>query len=124
MKLEWLAEKVAIRLDKNQLAGTVVMIQIRTTDWRNQTRSRSLLNPLYKAQDIFEVAKELFQAHWDGEPIRLLGITLSNVVPMSELHEQLSIYTYEKHAKDEQIDGLVTQMDEKFGPGAIKRANQ
>lgn len=124
VKLEWLAEKVASRLDKNQLAGTVVMIQIRTADWRNQTRSRSVLNPLYKSQDIYEVAKELFKAHWDGEPIRLLGITLSNVVPMNELHEQLSIYTYEKHAKDEQIDGLVTQIDEKFGPGAIKRANQ
>ena len=24
------------------------MIQIRTADWRNQTRSRTVLNPLYK----------------------------------------------------------------------------
>ena len=39
--------KVANRLDKDNLAGTVVMIQIRTADWRNQTRSRTVLNPLY-----------------------------------------------------------------------------
>src|SRR5690606_13655630 len=32
-----LAEKVAQRLDRRQLAGNVIMIQIRTSDWRNQT---------------------------------------------------------------------------------------
>ncbi len=122
-KFKWLAQKIATRLDQNQLAGSVIMIQIRTSDWRNQTRSRSLLNPIYKAEDIYNEASEMFKTHWDGEPIRLLGITVSNVVSMNELHEQLSIYNYEKHAKDEQMNVLVSKLDEKFGPGTIKRGN-
>ena len=73
---KWLADKVAARLDNRQLAGTVVMIQIRTADWQNQTRSRTVLNPLYKEQDIYKEAADLFTKHWDGEPIRLLGITV------------------------------------------------
>ena len=121
---KWLANKVAIRLDKRQLAGTVVMIQIRTADWRNQTRSRTVLNPLYKEEDIYKEAAELFKRHWDGEPIRLLGITVSNVVPMNELHEQLSIYNFEKHAKEEKMDTLLSQMEQKFGPGSMKRGNE
>ncbi|CAM3041231.1 DNA polymerase IV [Filibacter tadaridae] len=121
---KWLSIKVADRLDKNQLAGTVVMIQIRTADWRNQTRSRSLLNPIYKVQDIYKEAVDLFQKHWDHEPVRLLGVTVTNVVPMNELHEQLSIYNFEKHAKEDKIDGLLTQLGQKFGEGSIKRGNK
>lgn len=119
----WLANKVATRLKQQQLAGTVVMIQIRSADWRNQTRSRTVLNPLYREEDIYKEAKDLFNKHWDGEPIRLLGVTVSNIVPMSELYEQLSIYNYEKHASVEKIDGLVSKIEKKFGPGSIKRGS-
>ena len=119
---KWLANKVALRLDREQLAGTVVMIQIRTADWQNQTRSRTVLNPLYKEDEIYKEAEELFKRHWDEEPIRFLGITVSNVIPMNELHEQLSIYNYEKHAKEEKVDNLVIELEKKFGPGSIKRA--
>lgn len=118
-----LAASVARRLDNRQLAGTVVMIQLRTADWRNQTRSRTVLNPLYKEQDIYKEAADLFGKYWDGEPIRLLGITVSNVIPMHELHEQLSIYNFEKHAKEEQMDSLLSQLEQKFGPGTVKRGN-
>ena len=118
---KWLASKVAARLDTKQLAGTVVMIQIRTADWRNHSRSRTVLNPLYKEQDIYKEAADLFTRHWDGEPIRLLGITVSNVVMMNELHEQLSIYNFEKHAKEETMDTLLSQLEQKFGPGTVKR---
>lgn len=118
---KWLANKVATRLDSEQLAGTVIMIQIRTADWQNQTRSRTVLNPLYKEKAIYKEAERLFKKHWDGEPIRLLGITVSNIIPMGELYEQLSIYNYEKHANEEKINNLVTNLEKKFGPGSIKR---
>jgi len=118
---KWLAEKVAVRLDSRQLAGTVVMIQIRSAAWHNQTRSRTVLNPLYKEQDIFKEATDLFKKHWDGEPVRLLGITVTNVILMNELHEQLSIYNYEKHVQEETMDTLLSQLEQKFGPGTVKR---
>ena len=120
---KWLANKVAKRLEQQQLAGTVVMIQIRTADWKNQTRSRTVLNPLYKEDAIYSEAERLFKVHWDREPIRLLGITVTNLIPMNEYHEQLSIYNYEKHASEVKIDGLVSKIEKKFGPGSIKKGN-
>jgi len=119
--LKWLANKVAQRLDRQQLAGTVVMIQIRTADWQNQSRSRTVLNPLYNEDKIYKEAADLFKKHWDEEPVRLLGITVSNIIPMNELHEQLSIYNYEKHAKEEKMELIVTEIEQKFGEGSIKR---
>lgn len=116
-----LSVKVAQRLDKRQLAGTVVMIQIRTSDWRNATRSRTVLNPLYKAEDLYKEASELFKRHWNKEPIRLLGITVSNVIPIHDLHEQLSFDSFEKYAKEAKMDELVTELEKKFGPNSVKR---
>lgn len=116
-----LAAKVAQRLDKQQLAGQVLMIQMRTSDWRNQSRSRTVVNPIYKEEDIYEEAKDLFQRHWDGEPIRLLGITVSNVIPMSELHVQLSMDSFEQYAQEEKMEKLVSHLKKKFGPNTVKR---
>ncbi|WP_347177894.1 hypothetical protein [Sporosarcina thermotolerans] len=116
-----LAVKVSKRLERNGLAGNVVMIQIRTSDWRNQTRSRTVLNPLYKSNDIYKEAADLFKRHWDGEPVRLLGITVSNTIPMNELYEQLSIDNFEMHAKDAKVDELVAKIEKKFGPNSVKR---
>lgn len=121
---EWLADKVAHRLEQQQLAGSVIMIQIRTANWQNQTRSKTVINPLYRAEEIYNEAKILFETHWDQEPIRLLGITISNVIPVQELFEQLSIYDYEKHATEEKIDGLISTLNKKLGTDMIKRGNR
>ncbi|MCM3743286.1 DNA polymerase IV [Sporosarcina luteola] len=116
-----LSVKVAQRLDRLQLAGTVVMIQMRTSDWRNITRSRTVLNPLYKAEDVYKVAAELFKRHWERDPIRLLGITVSNVIPLNELNEQLSFENFELYAKEAKLDDLVSELEKKFGPNSVKR---
>ncbi|WP_432358708.1 DNA polymerase IV [Sporosarcina sp. UB5] len=116
-----LSVKVAQRLDRRQLAGTVIMIQVRTSDWRNFTRSRTVTNPLYKAEDLYKEAAELFQRHWNGDSIRLLGITVSNVIPINELNEQLSFENFEKYAKEAKMEELVTELEKKFGPNSVKR---
>lgn len=119
-----LADKVAARLSKSELAGSVVMIQIRTADWRNHSRSRSLLNPIYQSEDIYKVAVDLFRKHWNEEPVRLLGITVTNVIPIQELHEQLSIYNFEEHSKDVEMNELVAKLEKKFGSGTVKRGTR
>lgn len=121
---EWLARKVAARLHKERLAGTVIMIQIRSSDWRNYTRSQTMVNPIYKEEDIYRAAKQLFIEHWDREPVRLLGVTISNILPVQEIYEQLSIYNFEKHATENKIDGLLSTLNKKFGTDTIQRGTK
>ena len=118
---EKLAEKVAYRLEQQQLAGTVISIQIRSASWRNQSRSKTVLNPLYRELDIYREASQLFKQHWDGEPIRLLGITIANVISMEELHEQLSFDNFERHEKEVSMEKLLTTMNNRFGEGTIQK---
>lgn len=116
-----LSYKVASRLESKRLAGPTVSIQIRDADWHNSSRSQSFRNLVYEKDHLFEIAWTLFSKNWDGQPIRLLGVTVSNVVDRNDFTEQLSIYNYEEHAKEEPILKLVESLQTKFGKDMITR---
>lgn len=118
---EKLSKSVSERLKVKYLAGTTVTIQIRNFDWQNVSRSKTLRNAINRADEIFEIAWKLFTEHWDETPVRLIGITVSNVVDQSELTQQLSLFNFEQHIKDEPILELVDNIEKKFGKGTIKR---
>lgn len=116
-----LSYKVASRLESKRLAGPTVSIQMRDADWHNSSRSQSFRNLVYEKDQLFEIAWTLFSKNWDGQPIRLLGVTVSNVVDRIDFTEQLSIYNFEEHAKEEPILKLVESLQTKFGKDMITR---
>lgn len=61
------------------------------------------------------IAKMLFDEHWNGEPIRLLGITAQDLVPKHELSKQLDLFTYQEEAEKEKLYQTVEDMKEKYG---------
>lgn len=118
---EMLSEKVAQRLAAKELVGTTVIIYIRDHEWRNSTRSKSVQQPIGKKEDIFDIAWSLFLEHWDETPIRLLGVTVSNVVDVNTVTEQLNLFNYEQYAKEEPILEIVQKIERQFGEGIIQR---
>ncbi|GKV64541.1 DNA polymerase IV 1 [Sporosarcina sp. NCCP-2331] len=118
---ERLAVKVAKRLEAKSLAGVTITIQIRYSDWQNTSRSRTVHQAVYAADDITAVALELFIRHWNNEPVRLLGVTVGNVIERHEMVEQLTFDNYEQLEKEFQMDQLVSNLTERFGDGVIKK---
>lgn len=118
---EKLSRSVAERLKVKYLAGTTISIQIRNFEWQNQTRSKTVKNAIQHADEIFDLAWKLFLQHWDETPVRLIGITVSNVVDQAESTQQLNLFNFEQHIKDEPIVELVDQMAKKFGKGVVQR---
>ena len=116
-----LAEKVAERLDSKKLSGSTISIQIRDADWHNHSKSKTFQNPIYNKSVIYEEAVKLFHKSWDGAPIRLLGITVSNVIDRKQSVEQLSIFNFEQFAKQEPIYDVIEEIEKKFGKGAIQK---
>lgn len=114
-----LSEKVANRLEAKELAGPTVSIQTRSSDWQNRTRSVTLKNTVWKKEDIFRNAWQLFTKHWNGEPLRLVGVTVSNVADKSEMTEQLSLFNFQQHAKEEPIIELMSRLETKFGKSVL-----
>lgn len=119
--IEKLSKKVAERLSAKNLAGTTVVLHIRDSSWHTITRSKTLKNPISDFNDINEVAWQLFLKHWNEEPVRLLGVTVSNVVDKKESTVQLDLFQLEEQIKDEPIVQLIDVLKRKFGEQAIQR---
>ncbi|MED4204309.1 DNA polymerase IV [Neobacillus mesonae] len=120
--LESLAETVSIRLKRKNVLAAVLGITIRFKDRKTITRSKKLANPIHHKDDIAQIAKQLFLKHWNGEPIRLLGITGYDLVEVDQAYKQLDLFSYEKDAKKEPLLHTLSSLREKFGKHIIESA--
>lgn len=113
--LENLSVNVANRLKRKQYWTRNVSITIRYKDRKTITRSKKLTNPIVSHEDIFKAAKPLFVEHWNGNPVRLLGITGQDLLEEEHSFEQLNLFSYEKTAKKEPLYRAIESMKEKYG---------
>lgn len=119
--VETLSGKVASRLRSKHLAGTTLQLQMRTADWKNITRSISFKNGIYTYEDILKESLKLVNKHWNYEPLRLMGVTVSQVYDRRHEAQQLTLFDFQEHVKDEPIIKLIDKIKERFGEDSIQK---
>ena len=78
-ELRELAARVALNLQRLQLAGRTVTLKVRYHDFRTVTRSVSSVMPVKKSGEIYASALALLEKTEAGTlPVRLLGISVTN----------------------------------------------
>ncbi len=118
--LHGLSEKVGSRLRKAELAGSVVQIKIRYSDFSTYTRQTSMKECTNLDQEIFNEAQKLFLKHWQsGRPVRLLGVGVTN---LDKPHRQLSLWDDQSNKKED-LTKAVDDLRERFGKDIIRRAD-
>ena len=120
--LKMLCGKVSTRLKQKRLLGTKIGITIRYQNRKTITRSHTVLNPFDEREVMFELIKPLFQKNWNGNAVRLLGVTAHDVIEKEEATKQLDIFSFEQDAKQEPLLKTVEQLKEKFGKEIIQHA--
>lgn len=119
--LEKLSESVSFRLKRKGVVMTKISLTIRYNDRQTITRSLKMENPTDHKKEIYDKALYLFLKHWNGEYIRLLGITGQDVIEKKEAYKQLNLFSFEQDAKEEPLEEALFKIKEKFGQNAIKR---
>ncbi|MGI6651033.1 MAG: DNA polymerase IV [Limnochordia bacterium] len=115
-QLAQMVEKVGWRLRKQQLFARTVSIKVRFYDFRTITRSHTLSHSFNDDDTIFREALHLLE-QIKLQPIRLLGVTVSNFS-----HEaQLTLFSQDVQTAD-QVSELMDSINRKFSPGTITRA--
>jgi DNA polymerase-4 len=76
-----MAEKVSDRAKAKALAGRVVTLKLKRTDFSLVTRRHALRQPTQMADVIYREARTLFDASGADGPFRLIGVGLSELVP-------------------------------------------
>lgn len=78
-KLKGLVEELVIRLNKYQLKGRTLTLKIKYGDFSNCVRSHTVSYLLYREEEIFHLTQILWEQRSADIPIRLLGLSMSNL---------------------------------------------
>lgn len=79
-RLAPLCERVARQARAGDVAGRVVTLKLRSTDFRIVTRRRTLPVATQTAHTLFQVGRELLAREATGQPWRLIGIGIADLV--------------------------------------------
>jgi DNA polymerase-4 len=115
-KLIPLCERVARQARSGEVAGRVVTLKLRTTDFRIVTRRRTLPVPTQTAHTLFKVGRELLAREADGRPWRLIGIGIADLV---EGHEATADFFAEEERKALASERSIDSLRAKFGADAV-----
>lgn len=113
-----LSDRATLRMRKRKLRARTIGLKVRFSDFTNITRSKTLPLPINGTHEVFEVARELYDAlKIGGARIRLLGVALENLVDESEAVEQPMLGEREIGWREAQlaIDRAITR----FGNGSV-----
>lgn len=115
-RLAPLCERVAQQARSGQVAGRVVTLKLRTTDFRIVTRRRTLPVATQTAHTLFKVGRELLAKEATGRPWRLIGIGIADLVD-AELVSGDFFAGEERRAlaSERSLDAIRAR----FGPGAV-----
>lgn len=120
--LEVIAHNVATSLRNQNKYAYVVAIIIKDKFFKTYSHQRKLKNPTNLTNEIFMIAKSLFNEVWQEEPVRLLGIRLDSLTDRKDY--QVSIFEdFEESKKEESLDIMIDQINHKYGKAVINKAS-
>ena len=85
--LQKLCEEAAQRMVKKQLQAKTITLKLKYSDFKQQTRSRTLPDFVGDSETIYQVIRELLYQEKLRESVRLLGVSLSHFNYPSEEEE-------------------------------------
>ncbi|MFP7493718.1 DNA polymerase IV [Terribacillus saccharophilus] len=118
--LRELSKSVEKRMHRKEAIAKGIQLMIRYHDRKTITRSKKLTNFMETADEVFTHAQSLLHTHWNGEPIRLLGVSVFDVAEKKEVGKQLDLFTYEKEASKEGLYKAIDQLTDKFGKNPFR----
>ncbi|MHC1715332.1 MAG: DNA polymerase IV [Acidaminococcaceae bacterium] len=114
-----LCEQVGWRLRNNEVAGHTVTLKVKFASFRSITRSSTVEIPVNFDEEIFTVISRLAEQVAWTEPVRLLGVSLSKLVPAGGA----PLVAAEDDAAMRKRNAVLDSLKNRFGENIIKRGN-
>lgn len=115
-----LVENVSTRLRESNFRAQVISVSLRSSDFRNYSRQRRLNLDTNSTTHIYKVACELFDEAWKEEPLRLLGVSATQL--HSEKQAKQLTLGDPGIQKQERLDEAIDVIRHKYGEQAIIRS--
>ena len=113
---------VAARMRKDGKKCSCVSVTYRMLDFRTRSHQKKLGNPTDVTEEIFAQVKNLLYECWQCQPLRLIGVALTDLT--SDDFRQMSLFeNSQDHEKQKKVDSVVDDIRKKFGNGMIVRGS-
>ncbi|MGF0095303.1 DNA polymerase IV [Peptoniphilus sp. SGI.035] len=96
--LKEFAKEVSEDLVVKEISGYTLTLKMKNEKFKVKTRSKTYDNAIYEEEDILNKSIEIFDEAYEGEKLRLIGITVSNLVDLNI--RQLSFFNGRKNGKN------------------------
>ncbi|EPE61145.1 impB/mucB/samB family protein [Exiguobacterium sp. S17] len=94
-------EDVLQQLDRRELSCQTVTIKIKTSEFQARSHQIKLNHPTHDHDEIKRLARRLFDEMAINEPVRLIGMTVSDLIPRTETARQLTFDELTKPSLEE-----------------------
>lgn len=112
-----LANEVAWRLRQNHIMGRTITLKIRFASFQTITRSLTLDMGTCSEEQLYFAAKRLYNKRGQDNPIRLLGLTVSQLQPWQVQGDLFS----EDAEMQEKVAEAIDKLQQRFGRKAIMK---
>ena len=110
-----LSDQVARRLRSDGFRGRTVTLKLRDFRFKTITRQRALGVAIDDHGGIFEISRALWRENWTGEPVRLLGVSVSALEHATEA--QLEMFASQDRSKA--LQDAVDKVRDKLGEASV-----
>ena len=114
-----LSEKVGMRIRDINQCGYVISISIKNSYFFSYSHQERLDIPTDSTNTIYRTAKRLFDEIWQGEPLRNISLSLSDLLDND--FYQLSLFE-SSSKKEEALDRTIDKIRAKFGSESVFRS--
>ena len=112
------------RMKKASLECKSVSITIKYSDFSVSSRSTSFKDKTEDRKVLYsKICKLLEENYQEGREVRLLGVTLKNLVEVKDKVKQLNIFEYQNEVDNDKIKKIINEINDKLGYEALKKAS-
>ena len=115
---------VSKRAQKENKIGTTISVNIKDSEFKMFSRSETINIATNKIEDIYNIAIKLYDNHFNGRIIRLIGVTLSNLLDVKDFYVQMSFFDIERHKEECATKLLINDLNNKVKKNLFFKASE
>lgn len=121
-----LARKVSKRAKEQNLYGNNISITLKYSDFNICNRSLTIKKYTNEYNDIIEIAIKLIETNFKEEMVRLVGVSLNNLLEKGNINyqEQINFNNNSEVKKNNKSDEIIELINKKYNKKIVKKANE
>lgn len=124
-----LSKEVSERAIREGKLGSTIQIVVKESEmgengFKVHNKSFTLSNPTNKWETIYDTAMNLYDKNFSKITIRLLGVTLQNLIDKKDMAIQMTLFDYEKHEEESATKLLINDLNRKMKKKVLMRASE